>query len=58
MKQSWWYGLMGVGQILMAFPTAYIIYWGVFGQRYFGTFNILSIFIILGTSLVRLASCG
>eukprot|EP01059_Diplonema_ambulator_P019353 TRINITY_DN324_c1_g1_i1.p1 TRINITY_DN324_c1_g1~~TRINITY_DN324_c1_g1_i1.p1 ORF type:complete len:509 (+),score=165.85 TRINITY_DN324_c1_g1_i1:107-1633(+) len=48
MTSSWWLALMGMGQILLSFPVAYFIYYGIFQQRYFGVFNILSVFIILG----------
>eukprot|EP01063_Lacrimia_lanifica_P008424 TRINITY_DN1545_c0_g2_i1.p1 TRINITY_DN1545_c0_g2~~TRINITY_DN1545_c0_g2_i1.p1 ORF type:complete len:1138 (+),score=349.38 TRINITY_DN1545_c0_g2_i1:40-3453(+) len=41
-------GVMGVGQIIMGFAPAYLLYYAVFQQRYFGVFNVLSIFIILG----------
>eukprot|EP01065_Artemidia_motanka_P042442 TRINITY_DN569_c2_g1_i1.p1 TRINITY_DN569_c2_g1~~TRINITY_DN569_c2_g1_i1.p1 ORF type:complete len:1268 (+),score=331.28 TRINITY_DN569_c2_g1_i1:81-3806(+) len=47
MNGSWFLGTMGMGQILMAFGPAYIVYF-VLGFRYFGTFNVLTIFIILG----------
>lgn len=48
MTGSWWYAVMGMGQILLAFPIAYFLYYLVFQQRYFGVFNVMSIFIILG----------
>eukprot|EP01064_Diplonema_japonicum_P006047 TRINITY_DN13_c0_g1_i9.p1 TRINITY_DN13_c0_g1~~TRINITY_DN13_c0_g1_i9.p1 ORF type:complete len:1041 (+),score=286.38 TRINITY_DN13_c0_g1_i9:142-3264(+) len=48
MTSSWWLAVMGMGQILMCFPVAYFLYFGIFQQRYFGVFNMLSIFIILG----------
>jgi len=48
MNRSWFLATMGMGQVLMSFFTAYMLYFGVFQQRYFGTFNLLSIFIILG----------
>eukprot|EP01062_Namystynia_karyoxenos_P028229 TRINITY_DN21427_c0_g1_i1.p1 TRINITY_DN21427_c0_g1~~TRINITY_DN21427_c0_g1_i1.p1 ORF type:complete len:1283 (+),score=341.56 TRINITY_DN21427_c0_g1_i1:123-3851(+) len=47
MNGSWFLGTMGMGQILMAFAPAYMIYFMI-GFRYFGTFNVLTIFIILG----------
>eukprot|EP01065_Artemidia_motanka_P042443 TRINITY_DN569_c2_g1_i2.p1 TRINITY_DN569_c2_g1~~TRINITY_DN569_c2_g1_i2.p1 ORF type:complete len:1280 (+),score=352.61 TRINITY_DN569_c2_g1_i2:118-3840(+) len=47
MNGSWFLGTMGMGQILMAFAPAYMLYF-IIGFRYFGTFNVLTIFIILG----------
>eukprot|EP01065_Artemidia_motanka_P024217 TRINITY_DN2885_c0_g1_i1.p1 TRINITY_DN2885_c0_g1~~TRINITY_DN2885_c0_g1_i1.p1 ORF type:complete len:1347 (+),score=396.91 TRINITY_DN2885_c0_g1_i1:67-4041(+) len=47
MNGSWFLGTMGMGQIVMAFGPAYILYYMI-GFRYFGTFNVLTIFIILG----------
>eukprot|EP00164_Ancoracysta_twista_P004580 GFYU01006182.1.p1 GENE.GFYU01006182.1~~GFYU01006182.1.p1 ORF type:complete len:1128 (-),score=371.69 GFYU01006182.1:28-3294(-) len=47
MLGSWFLSTMGMGQILMSFCPAYMLYF-LFGQRFFGTFNVLSIFIILG----------
>eukprot|EP01065_Artemidia_motanka_P032326 TRINITY_DN39338_c0_g1_i1.p1 TRINITY_DN39338_c0_g1~~TRINITY_DN39338_c0_g1_i1.p1 ORF type:complete len:1148 (+),score=297.26 TRINITY_DN39338_c0_g1_i1:66-3509(+) len=48
MTESWWLATMGMGQILMSFLPSYLLYRGIFGQTYFGVFNLLSIFIILG----------
>eukprot|EP01060_Flectonema_neradi_P005178 TRINITY_DN13434_c0_g1_i1.p1 TRINITY_DN13434_c0_g1~~TRINITY_DN13434_c0_g1_i1.p1 ORF type:complete len:934 (+),score=153.99 TRINITY_DN13434_c0_g1_i1:447-3248(+) len=48
MTNSWWLSFMGIGQIIMSFGPAYFIYYLVFQQRFFGVFNMLSIFIILG----------
>eukprot|EP01059_Diplonema_ambulator_P010140 TRINITY_DN20128_c0_g1_i2.p1 TRINITY_DN20128_c0_g1~~TRINITY_DN20128_c0_g1_i2.p1 ORF type:complete len:1050 (+),score=167.96 TRINITY_DN20128_c0_g1_i2:157-3150(+) len=48
MTSSWWLSLMGMGQIVMSTGPAYFMYYGVFQQRYFGVFNMLCIFIILG----------
>eukprot|EP01062_Namystynia_karyoxenos_P059613 TRINITY_DN51049_c0_g1_i1.p1 TRINITY_DN51049_c0_g1~~TRINITY_DN51049_c0_g1_i1.p1 ORF type:complete len:1177 (+),score=340.80 TRINITY_DN51049_c0_g1_i1:105-3533(+) len=48
MTGSWWLAVMGMGGILMSFPPAYFLYYGVFQQRYFGVFNVLTVFIILG----------
>eukprot|EP01059_Diplonema_ambulator_P019354 TRINITY_DN324_c1_g1_i2.p1 TRINITY_DN324_c1_g1~~TRINITY_DN324_c1_g1_i2.p1 ORF type:complete len:1070 (+),score=306.29 TRINITY_DN324_c1_g1_i2:208-3210(+) len=48
MTSSWWFALMGMGQIMLSFGPAYFIYYGIFQQRFFGVFNMLSIFIILG----------
>ncbi|KAJ9462573.1 Protein dispatched [Diplonema papillatum] len=48
MVSSVFLATMGIGQIVLSFGPAYFLYFGVFQQRYFGVFNILSIFIILG----------
>ena len=48
MTNSWFLSVMGIGQIMMSFGPAYFIYYLVFSQRFFGVFNMLSIFIILG----------
>jgi uncharacterized protein YneR len=48
MLRSWFLGGMGILQILGAFFPAYFLYRFIFQQKFFGPFNILSIFIILG----------
>ncbi|KAJ9462572.1 Protein dispatched [Diplonema papillatum] len=48
MVSSVFLATMGIGQVVLSFGPAYFLYFGVFQQRYFGVFNILSIFIILG----------
>ena len=48
MTSSWWLAFMGMGQIILSMGPAYLIYFGIFQQRYFGVFNMLSVFIILG----------
>eukprot|EP01029_Cantina_marsupialis_P015498 TRINITY_DN3397_c0_g2_i1.p1 TRINITY_DN3397_c0_g2~~TRINITY_DN3397_c0_g2_i1.p1 ORF type:complete len:1120 (+),score=360.69 TRINITY_DN3397_c0_g2_i1:84-3362(+) len=48
MTGSFWLGTMGIGQVFMCFFSSYNIYAVVFQQNYFGTFNVLAIFIILG----------
>ncbi|CAK8996893.1 Protein dispatched homolog 3 (Patched domain-containing protein 2) [Durusdinium trenchii] len=48
MKRSFWLSSMGMGMIFLSFPFAYLLYWGLLGQRYFGIFNLLCIFIIMG----------
>eukprot|EP01029_Cantina_marsupialis_P019903 TRINITY_DN4629_c0_g2_i7.p1 TRINITY_DN4629_c0_g2~~TRINITY_DN4629_c0_g2_i7.p1 ORF type:complete len:889 (+),score=242.99 TRINITY_DN4629_c0_g2_i7:376-2667(+) len=45
---SFWLGTMGIGQVFMCFFSSYNIYSLIFWQNYFGTFNVLAIFIILG----------
>eukprot|EP00736_Rhodelphis_marinus_P002947 Rmarinus@m.23908 len=39
---------MGMGQIFMCFGPAILLYRGLFGFRYFGTLQMLAIFIIMG----------
>jgi len=48
MTKSCFKSTMGMGQILLSFFSAYILYRGIFQIKYFGIFNVLSIFIILG----------
>ncbi|KAJ9447040.1 Protein dispatched [Diplonema papillatum] len=48
MLQSVFLATMGIGQIVLSFGPSYFFYFLVFQQRYFGLFNVLSIFIILG----------
>lgn len=45
---SLYIGMMGVAQIFLAFPPAILLYRFVFGFTYFGTLNMMAIFIILG----------
>jgi len=48
MTKSCFKSTMGMGQILMSFFTAYFLYRVIFQIKFFGMFNILAIFIILG----------
>eukprot|EP00659_Diplonema_papillatum_P014784 gene14784-22631_t len=48
MKASFFLAAMGVGQIMLSFGPSYLIYYAVFQQRFFGVFNVMSVFIILG----------
>eukprot|EP00659_Diplonema_papillatum_P014786 gene14786-22634_t len=48
MLHSVFLAMMGLAQIILSFAPAYFLYYGVFQQRFFGIFNVLSIFIILG----------
>lgn len=57
MTDSWWYSLAGMTQILCSFPSGYLLYYGVFQQRYFGILNVLSIFIIMGIGVPFVHLC-
>lgn len=48
MKSSMWISSMGMGMIFMAFGPALLIYRFIIGLSYFGIFNLLCIFIVLG----------
>ena len=48
LRRSWTLALACMWQILFSFFPAYLIYYGVFQQRYIGMFQLLSVFIILG----------
>jgi len=48
MTKSCWKSTMGMGQILLSFFSTYTLYRCIFQMTYFGIFNVLSIFIILG----------